>query len=246
MAEINILHYQPGTSVLHRLDPRLRILLLAVYITVLFSHTSLSLAVFPLFLLRASLSAGLRWRFYRRELRVFGFLGMIVFFTRAAAYFSQGPWAVILHGGLPAGIFLLVVWMGILFAALTDPDELYSVVRWLLEPIPGIPAGRIAARTGMTLVLLPLFLDTVHEIREARKARGIELRRNPAVWICSMVNPLMEKVLIHMEEFSLALEARCFDENVTRRELPYDTGQLPYALLFLTPPLFVLILSIFI
>lgn len=244
MAEINLFHYSPGTSPLHRLAPQLRVLVLIVYIAAVLARPFVSLMIFPVVLLMASISAGLKWKDYRRELRLFGVLGTIIFLSGAMGFFHQGPAAALLHGGVPAGAFLMVVWLGILFTALTDPDELYSVIRWLLGPIPGIPAGRIAARTGMTLVLIPLLLDTVHEIREARKARGIELRRNPMLWMGSLVNPLMENLLLHMEEFSMALEARCFDENVVRRQIRPDTGQIPMAVLYLLPAILAILLPL--
>ncbi len=241
MAEINIFHYRPGISPLHKLDPRLKILLLCIYIGGILSRPVSALFILTPFLLWGSGSAGLKLRYYRRELKVFAVLGGVIFISRYLNSIAAGPFEAALEATVHTGTFLLVVWSGILLTAVLDPDELYTVVHWILSPLPGPSAGRIAARTGMTLVLVPLLLDTVHEIREARRARGIEARKNPIVVMSSLINPLMENLMTHMEEFSMALEARCFDDQVVRKRLNFDRSQLLPTLFYLLPPLLLLI-----
>jgi len=251
MAEIEILHYHPGTSPLHRLDPRLKTLLMLLYITAVLTGSLLSWAVTSILLLIGSRAAGLHPLAFRRELKVFGFLGGVIFISRLlAAISAAAPEAVsseaaALAAGAAVWKFLLIVWLGILFTAVMNPVEFHSVVHWILRPVPGVPAGRLAAQTSFTLVLLPRLLDAVHEIREARRARGIEGRKNPLYRLRTLVYPLFEKLLTDMEEFSLALEARCYDENVVRFRFRLDRADLLWGWLFVIPAVTMLFLAYF-
>lgn len=246
MAEINILHYQPGASALHRLDPRLKLLLLLLYLIAAFEAQPAALLTLPPMLLLGSRTARLRFRDFRRELVVFIVLGGLIF---ASQFLTQQQYGLAFAARLAANrliFFLLVVWMGILFTAVTDPGELYTVLRWLFTPVPGIPAHRIAAQTSFTLVMIPLLLDSLHEIREARKVRGIEGRKNPILRIRSLLDPLFEKLLSQMQDFSLALEARCYREDVPRSPLRFRGSDLRTSLIALTPPAAAVTLSLLI
>jgi len=217
MAEVAVFHYHPGSGFFHRLDPRLKVLLVIAYIAAVLRGSVAIWSITSLLFLPVSRSAGLHPGTFRRELRVFGLLAVFIFLGRTAGALAGIPPAVALQAALfSTWRFLLIAWLGIILAAVLSPVELHAVVFWLLKPLPGIPAGRIAAHSSFSLVLLPRLLDTVHEIREARRARGIERCRNPLVRIRSLIYPLLDKLILEMEEFSLALETRCFDENVVR------------------------------
>lgn len=246
MAEIEILHYHPGSSPLHRLDPRLKILLMLLYITVILTGSAACRAGTTLLMLIGSRTAGLHPLAFRRELKIFGVLAGVIFISRfVGAIPAAAPEAAALAAGAAAWKFLLIVWLGILFTAVMDPVEFHSVVRWLLRPVPGIPAGRLAAQTSFTLVLLPRLLDAAHEIREARRARGIENRKNPRRRLRTLVYPLFEKLLTDMEEFSLALEARCYNENLVRVRFRLDRADLLWWGFLILPGAVMLLLPVF-
>jgi energy-coupling factor transporter transmembrane protein EcfT len=245
MAEIALLHYQPGHSRLHRLDPRFKVVLMIGYIAGMFTGAWLHWGVTTALLFWASAQSGLRPYTFRRELKVFAVLALIIgashFFIAAAAGWQAAAGAA----AAAAWRFLLIVWLGILFTAVTDPTELHGVIYWLLKPVPGIPAGRLATHAALSLVIIPLLLDGVHEIREARKARGIELRKNPIIRMKSIMNPLMEKLLLQMEELALALEARYFDETVLHTRLRLRGADIFYTLFCLLPLLLLQIIHIY-
>ena len=196
MAEIAILHYQPGHSSLHSLDPRFKVLLMIGYIAALLSGQWLHWGVVTLLLLFASFRSGLRPYTFRRELKVFAVLAFVIGVSHFFTELHTGPRTALFGAWAAAWRFLLIVWMGILFTAVTDPTELHAVIYWILKPVPGLPAGRMATHAALSLVIIPLLLDGVHEIREARKARGIEVQKNPLVKLRSLMNPLMEQLLL--------------------------------------------------
>lgn len=219
MAEIAILHYQPGRSSLHLIDPRFKVVLMISYLAALLAGQWLHWLAISALLLSASVHSGLRPYTFRRELKLFAVLALIIGFSHFFTGLHYGSRIALYGAGAAAWRFLLIVWMGMLFTAVTDPAELHAVIYWILKPVPGISAGRLATHASLSLVIIPLLLDGVHEIQEARKARGIELQRNPLVKLKSLMNPLMEKLLLQMEELALALEARNFDETVRHSRL---------------------------
>ncbi len=235
MAEIAILHYQPGNSALHRVDPRFKLLLMIGYIGVLFSGGWLHWGTITILMLWASIGSGLRPAAFRRELKVFAVLALVIGISNFFTELSAGRQAAIYSAGAATWRFLLIVWLGILFTAVTDPTELHAVIFWLLKPVPGVPAGRLASHAALSLVIIPLLLDGVHEIREARKARGIELQRSPVVKLKSLMNPLMEKLLLQMEELALALESRNFDETVLHTSFELSRKDILFFVLWALP-----------
>ncbi len=245
MAEIVILHYHPGSSVLHRIDPRFKVLLMVMYVAVLLSGNWLHWSVITLLLTVGSLSSGLHPSSFHRELKVFAILSLVIGLSHFFGSLDLGIDTAIRDGVFSAWRFLLIVWFGILFTAVTEPTELHAVVYWLLRPIPGISAGRLAAHASLSIVIIPLLLDGVHEIREAGKARGIEHCKNPVYRLKSLLNPLMEKLLLQMEELALALEARNFDENVLQTTLEMKLTDLIYSLLLASPLIVLQIIDVY-
>ncbi len=242
MAEIVILHYHPGNSVLHRLDPRFKVLLMISYIAVLFSGSWVHWSTITVMTAVASFHCGVRPGTFHRELKVFALIAFFIGLSQLLSSSHLGIYAALREGGFSVWRFILVVWLGILFTAVTKPTELHAVIFWLLRPLPGVPAGRLAAHASLSIVIIPLLLDGVHEIREAGRARGIDRRRNPLVKFRSLLNPLMEKLLLQMEELALALEARNFDETVLHTSLQVKTRDLVTTLLLVLPLFFPLAL----
>lgn len=245
MAEIVILHYHPGNSVLHRLDPRFKVLLMISYIAVLFTGSWIHWSTITVLTAAASFHCGVRPGTFHRELKVFALIAFFIGLSHFLSSLHLGIAPALREGGFSAGRFILVVWLGILFTAVTEPTELHAVIYWLLRPLPGVPAGRLAAHASLSIVIIPLLLDGVHEIREAGKARGIDRCRNPVVKFKSLMNPLMEKLLLQMEELALALEARNFDETVLHTNLEVKTQDFVSTIVLLLPLVLLQIIHIY-
>jgi len=243
MVEINLLHYRPGESLLHRLDPRGKLILIFAYLSAIINFPFQHLPVTLPLLFFASRKAGLRPNQYGRELRVFGLLGVVMFIFRSLSRMQLGTAAALIAGSSGALSFLTIVWVGILFTAVTDPSELQEALRRLLKPLPGVPEGRLSSRLSFTLLMIPLILDSLNEIIEARKCRGVELQKSLKLRLSSLLAPLFQQFISHMEEFSLALEARCFREDASRGTLRFDLAELRTTLLLLLPVLLIYVSS---
>ena len=120
----------------------------------------------------------------------------------------------LIEGTLAGWRFLMVVFIGLIFSSTTLPEQIHIAIYQLLKPLPFIDAASIASKVSLTIMFIPVLMDMLNEIREARKARYIEGSRNPIRNIISMIVPLTAGVINRAEETAMALEARLYNGEV--------------------------------
>lgn len=209
MAELNIFHYRPGIGPVHRLDGRVKLLLLVLTVISVLSTGTIGLAAVSIAAAAAAAAVPLNPVRFRREIIVFAILAAIIWISRPG--FEAGAVA--------AWRFILIVAAGMIFTAVTAPEEIHGVLFTLLAPIPRVPQGLIAEHVSLTILFIPLLFDTAKEIGEARKARLIGENRNLVRRLSSFASPLLEALFARIEEVAFSLEARCFDQDAVRCEL---------------------------
>ncbi|MGD9105324.1 MAG: energy-coupling factor transporter transmembrane component T [Desulfobacterales bacterium] len=224
MAELSAFNFRPGSSVLHGLDVRFKLLFL-----VLISLTSLrsypvSLSVLTLVLIAALLHAQRSLRSILRAFQyVFVFLGFI-FFARALSV----PGSVVIEfmtvsitregiydGVLVCWRLVIVVLTGLAFVLTTRPSEIKAAVEWLLNPFPFIPSKRIATMMSLIVRFIPVIFDQARETADAQRARGVDNRKNPVYRLRKLGIPLMRRTFERADKLAIAMEARCYSENRT-------------------------------
>ncbi len=221
MAELTPFGYRRGSSILHRIDPRFKLLFVALVGLACWraSFTGLALVtgLFALLAADARVRAGALLKSLRWVLLLLG----LVFAARALSEGGEplaAAWGVavtrqgILSGLLVGWRLLLVVLAGVFLSATTRAAEVRAAVHWLLEPIPRVPAGRVATMMGLLLRFVPLVLEQAAENAAARRARGIEARKNPVYRLRMAVIPLLRKSFQRADHLALAMEARCYSE----------------------------------
>ena len=222
------LHYCPGRSVLHRWDARCKFLgFSALALGLLHLRPTgliLSSVAFPVALALARIPA----KSLLRDLKAWAvFLG-ILFFLQAflgsgdAGVSSPANWFAL--NGERIRSAALVCWRlglmlcyAVLFTAVTAPRALQDALTWFLQPIPYVPARRVAFMMTLTLRFLPIVLDQLAEIRTAIKASLGNRRQNPLRRIKFLILPLFRNALGRSEEFALALAARGYNEELQVR-----------------------------
>lgn len=207
MAETVIFHFTSRDTILHKLDPRTKLLILLVQSAVTFTLPLQALAVPLTASLGLAVSVGIPVKAYLRELRVFFVLTLLIAAGRLAAT------------GLPmeavtaALRFTLVVMLGLLFMDSTSPDETASVIFRLISPVSRSLASGAAVRLMLTVALIPLIFDSTKEIREARLSRGDKPSRNPFRWIVSFSSQVLDIVFDKAASLGDALDARGFSQS---------------------------------
>lgn len=209
MAELQLFHFQPVAGPVHRIDGRSKLLLVISIVVSIFSCGTAGLTFVTLVLLTAARLIPLHPRHFLREFAFFAVLALIIFFTHPEKT----------EGAVAAWRFLLVVLTGMELTSSTSPEEIHAVVFTLLAPLPLVPHGRIAEHVSLTFLFIPLLFDSAKEIVEARKSRLVNRSGNPIRRLSSLAAPLLEILLVKIEETSLALESRGYNEEAVRHRL---------------------------
>ena len=217
--------FYPGQSLLHRLDPRTKqAILLGVSIFSVWGRFPFLLVWSTVFLVFIH-GANLRVLHLIREIRYFLYLLLFIFLVRAISLDSN--WVPIFsvlaaaEGLLVCWRLLLVVVMGILLVATTRIAHIRAALVWFLKPIPFIDEKMAATMVGLVVRFLPVILFQAHEISDAQRARGIELRKNPFSRLMKFSIPLFRRVFLSADELTLAMQARCYNERRTLPELRF-------------------------
>ncbi|MDD3825013.1 MAG: energy-coupling factor transporter transmembrane component T [Anaerolineae bacterium] len=216
--------YQPGSSVLHRLHPLVKLLWLLVGTVAVFGVGSpwpvlaavcLLLAAFPLARLRL---AGLRGtRLLASTALLLGFL-QVLFVREGGVLLQVGPLTV-WRGGAEAGAyvagrFISVVLLSYLFVLTTEPNDLaYALMR------AGLPY-----RYGFALItalrLVPVFEQEGQIVYNAQLARGVQYDvRSPRRFVVlarQFFLPLLVSALGKVDSLAVSMEGRCFGQHPTR------------------------------
>lgn len=228
MAELTGFHYRFGSSVLHRLDVRMKMVLLAAFSAACLHADVAGLLLLGLPLLSVAPANRVPASVHFRELRWLGLLLVLVFVARAAStdgtvVLSIGTLGVSREGamdGLRVCLRLIFVFlMGSMFVASTRPGDVKAGVQWFLEPLPFVPAERVATMLGLVVRFIPLIFEEVSRTTDAQRARAVENRRNPIYRMVSFGIPLLRRIFEASDRLALAMEARCYAESRTGPEL---------------------------
>jgi biotin transport system permease protein len=219
MADLSIFHYISMDSVLHRIDPRVKLCCLVLY-TVAGMFASLTgLILLSIVFIIALVLSKLPVSHMLREIR--GFALILVFIILSRACNANGEQGIngsdqgIYQGLVLAWRLVLILVLGSILTGTTSLSKLRDAVEWFFRRIPFVPASRIAIMTGLTISLVPLVFDRASEISDAQKSRCIQQRKNPVKRIRFLISPLMSKTFVKAEEIAYAMESRCYNENRT-------------------------------
>jgi energy-coupling factor transporter transmembrane protein EcfT len=107
----------------------------------------------------------------------------------------------------------VVVLGGILLSAATRTRDLRAAVAWLLAPVPGVPAQRVATMIGLVVRFIPEVLHQAALVREAQQARSIDGCRNPLRRLYIWIAVLMRRTLLKSDRLALAMISRGYTED---------------------------------
>lgn len=226
MGELTTIGFNPGLSLVHRLDPRTKQAMMMVL-----SVVSVWGGIPFLLILSATLAvllhaANLRVCRLIREIRYFLFFLLFVFVLRAVTIDSRWIPAIRLAAAHDALLvcwrLLLVVLMGILLMATTRIAHIRAALVWYMKPIPLVDGKMMATMVGLVVRFLPVILFQASEISDAQRARGIERRKNPFIRLMKFSIPLFRRVFACADELAVAMQARCYSEQRTLPDLAFS------------------------
>ncbi|MDG6243066.1 MAG: energy-coupling factor transporter transmembrane protein EcfT [Methanolobus sp.] len=214
----------PGDSILHRLDPRTKILglmLASMFILKVSSFTGMSLLVFVFLSLVATCKIPLK-HFFRSIRPMLIFFSLIffmqLFFTEGQVIFQYRIISAS-HEGLVLGTvltlrFVFLLLFAVLLTSTTSPSKITAGIERLLRPLPlryaGISSHDLAMMMSLSLYFVPLLYDSFKVLRDSQLSRGLDVKKSPLRAIFSLSVPLVSTSLRAVEDVSLAMESRCY------------------------------------
>lgn len=251
-SQLVIGQYIPGESLVHRLNPLLKLVLtLAVMVGVFAFSSWRQYAVFGLVWLVAYLCARLPFFFFVRGLRPILFLiGMTfvlhLFLTPGTHVLaSLGPISIT-QEGLAQGVYftvrlVLLVSFTSLLTLTTSTVELTFAIERITKPFKrlGFPSEEFAMMLTIALRFIPVLFLELDKIVKAQRARGVRFDEGPlkdrGQAYLSILVPLFFNTFARALELATAMEVRCYEAGMKRgslREHPFRAADLAVTLAF--------------
>ena len=236
LSNITMGQYYPTDSIVHRLDPRVKILLTIAFIVGIFLVLSLwgyALAlVFVYFMARLS---HVPFKMLMRGLRPLRFILVLtfvlnLFFSGEGTILWQWSFITITYEGLSRAVHyclrLLFLVIGTsLLTLTTSPVSLSDGLELLLSPLKVIhfPAHELAMMMTIALRFIPTLLEEADKIMKAQMARGADFESGNLLARAKAMVPLLVPLFVsafrRAGDLAMAMESRCYRGGEGRTRL---------------------------
>lgn len=217
--------YIPGNSIIHRLDPRSKLVAMILLIIIAFwaNNPITNLILFiatGIFVILSEVPLsffikGLRSMFF---LIAFTTLFQLFFISGGQVLFEMGFIKITSYGVEQAGIifcrFVLIIFFSTLLTLTTMPLSLATAVESLLGPLKRfkVPVHEIGLMLSMSLRFVPTLMDDTIRIMNAQKARGVDFGEGNVIQkvkaMIPILIPLFATSLKRADSLATAMEAR--------------------------------------
>ncbi|MCI8553381.1 MAG: energy-coupling factor transporter transmembrane protein EcfT [Clostridiales bacterium] len=227
LADITIGQYFPGNSVLHRMDPRVKLILTFVYIiAVFFPKNWLGLALATAYLIFSVCCSRLPLRLVWKSIRPILPLIMItsalnIFYSSKGVELFHWGFLRITSGGLITAAFIAVRILCLiagssLLTYTTSPTTLTDALERLLRPLKALHINVHELSMMMTIALrfIPTLIEETDKIMSAQKARGADMESGGLLQriraLIPVLIPLFVSSFRRAYELATAMECRCY------------------------------------
>ncbi|MDR1467381.1 MAG: energy-coupling factor transporter transmembrane protein EcfT [Oscillospiraceae bacterium] len=233
--DVTIGQYLPGDSVLHKLDPRIKILLTIAQIALVFfveNYKSMALVITQILMI--VLISGITFGFYLKSLKVVILIALItsflnLFYGKGEALFTF--WIInitensIKNGITSAARIISLILISSSLTFTTLPNDLTTAMERLMKPLKvfKVPVCEIAMITTIALRFIPTLFEESNKIIMAQKARGANLETKKIKEKFKAFMPIIILLFIssfrRAYELSVAMECRCYRGSENRTKL---------------------------
>ena len=225
--DITIGQYYPSNSVIHRLDPRVKIMCTLLYLVSLFLFQSvLGYALAFAFLYTVIKVSKVPVGFIVKGLKPIIMLLMItvifnLFLTDAGNVLVRIWIFQITDQGLRTAVFMgirlmLLIAGSNIMTLTTTPNSLTDGIERLLHPFNKIkvPVHEIAMMMSIALRFIPILIEETDKIMKAQIARGADLENGNIIQKAKNMIPILVPLFVsafrRANDLAMAMEARCY------------------------------------
>ena len=241
LKDITLGQYFPGDSAIHRMDPRMKLILTIAYIVGVFMVANLpGYLLALLFLYLVVRISGVKFSYLVKGVKPLRFIILFTFVLNL--FFVQGETALFslgfvtltkeaLEKAISFALRLVFLVMGTSVLTLTtSPMHLTDGLERLLRPLQRFkfPAHELAMMMTIALRFIPTLLEETDKIKKAQMARGADFESgnllDRAKAMIPLLVPLFVSAFKRANDLAMAMEARCYrggDHRTRLRELKY-------------------------
>ena len=227
--------YFPGNSLIHRLDPRGKIIMFIAFVAIIFcTFNYFSLGVAAAFTALFLILSGISAKFYIKSLKAIIFIVLItslfnLFYGTGDAIWEW--WIIKLTwNGIHRAVFVTTRIICLILASscltfTTSPTELTDAVERLMKPLNAVhfPVHEISMMMSLALRFVPTLLEETDKLMQAQKARGADMesgnlfRRVRA--LVPILVPLFVSAFRRAYDIATAMECRCYRGGAGRTRM---------------------------
>lgn len=233
--DITIGQYLPGDSFIHKLDPRIKIILSFIFIVAVFIvNNFLGYCIIAIFTFSTIFISKVPFKYIFKGLKPIIWIivftaALNIWLTPGNTIYQLGP-IKISDKGLSLAIFMVfrLIFLIIgtsLLTLTTTPISLTDGIEKLLNPFKriGLPAHELAMMMTIALRFIPTLLDETDKIMKAQMARGADFESGNIIKRAKNLVPLLVPLFIssfrRADDLAMAMEARCYRGGEGRTRL---------------------------
>ena len=235
LRDITLGQYYQTDSVIHRLDPRVKLISTIVYIISLFVMPSVAGYVLAAFFLVTVIKLSrVPFKFMVRGMKAILFLLMItvvfnLFLTPGEPLITLWKFTITKEG-LRTAIYMtirltfLIIGSSVMTLT-TTPNNLTDGMEKLLNPLKilKVPVHEVAMMMSIALRFIPILLEETDKIMKAQIARGADFESGNLIKKAKALVPLLVPLFIsafrRANDLAMAMEARCYRGGEQRTKM---------------------------
>ena len=236
LRDITLGQYYPADSVIHKLDPRVKLFSTMIYIISLFCFRGVAaLAIATVFLITVIKLSKVPFKFMVKGLK--SIIILLLFTACFSVFFTQGEYTIweygILHisdtGLINAATMMIRLVLLIIGTSLmtltTTPNQLTDGLEKSLGFLNKIhvPVHAIAMMMSIALRFIPILIEETDKIMKAQMARGADFEHGNIIKRAKSMVPLLVPLFVsafrRADDLAMAMEARCYNGGEGRTKM---------------------------
>ena len=236
LKDITLGQYFPGNSIIHRLDPRTKLIMLVVYIVALFMATG--------WVAYGVLFAALVWvirvsaipvksiiKGMKPLVVILIFTGLLNLFFTQEGKLLVDVWVIQIYSGgvsraaMMVARILMLITCTLLLTYTTSPIALTDGLEALMNPLKkvGVPVHELSMMMCIALRFIPTLIEETDKIMCAQKARGADFENGSLMDRAKALIPILVPLFIsafrRADELATAMECRCYQGGTGRTKM---------------------------
>ena len=237
ISDITLGQFFPGTSAIHRLDPRTKIILAIIYIVAIFVANTpaafLFMAIVTCFVVGATqISTKVIIKGVKPIIFILLFTSMLNIFMTVGeseplvSFYFINIYAegIIRAVFMSLRVILLIIGTSVFLTYTTSPINLTDGIESLLSPLKKIkvPVHSFAMMMSIALRFIPTLVEETEKIMNAQKSRGADFSSGGLIKRAKSLIPILVPLFVssfkRADELAVAMECRCYrgDNNRTK------------------------------